>query len=230
MSNSSESGVGTITTPHGDTLSPPHDANGWRLVNPFSRPGALRFFARGSPLTASDQGIYTCTIPDSNGHSISLNVGLYPPGFNGELTSTVMVSNLSLHTEGPSISSPTYDEDSRTLTCVSTGSPPTRVVWMKDGLNLTTDHSSPHYSLSQTVTDRAASNYSNVLTVKQSAPGGVAGTYTCTVSNELNSDSRTEMAVGESDVYSYSVRLSTQSISEPFISCVPLIQVSLSLV
>ena len=69
---------------------------------------------------------------------------------------------------------------------------------MKDGLNLTTDGS--HYSLSQTVTDRAASTFSNVLTVSQSAPGGVAGTYTCTVSNELGSDSRTEMAVGEFDV------------------------------
>ena len=72
---------------------------------------------------------------------------------------------------------------------------------MKDGLNLTTDGS--HYSLSQTVTDRAASTYNNVLTVKQSAPGGVAGTYTCVVSNDLGSDSRTKMVVGESDVAIY---------------------------
>ena len=183
--------MGTITTPDGTMTTS-------GVNHPYNRPGVVRF--RPS-ITTSNQGVYTCTIPDSNGHSISLNVGLYPPGFNGELTSTVMVSNLSLslNTEGPSISSLTYDEDSRTLTCVSTGSPPTRVVWMKDGLNLTTDRSSPHYSLSQTVTDRAASTYSNVLTVRQSAPGGVAGTYTCTVFNELNSDSRTEMAVGEFD-------------------------------
>ena len=66
------------------------------------------------------------------------------------------------------------------------------------GLNLTTDGS--HYSLSQIVTDRAASTYSNVLTVKQSAPGGVAGTYTCTVSNDLGSVNMTRVAVGESDV------------------------------
>ena len=72
---------------------------------------------------------------------------------------------------------------------------------MKDGLNFTTDGS--HYSLSQTVTDRAVSTYNNVLTVKQSAPGGVAGTYTCIVSNELGSDSRTKMVVGESDVATY---------------------------
>ena len=191
VSNSSESRVGTITAPDG--TMPSSD-----VIHPYNRPGVVRF--RPS-ITASNQGIYTCTIPDSNDNYISLNVGLYLPGFNGELTSTVMVSNLSLslNTEGPSISSLTYDEDSRTLTCVSIGSPPTRVVWMKDGLNLTTDRSSPHYSFSQTVTDRAASTYSNVLTVRQSAPGGVAGTYTCTVFNELNSDSRTEMAVGEFD-------------------------------
>ena len=120
---------------------------------------------------------------------------MYPPGFNGELMSTVMVSNLSLslHTEGPSISSLTYDEDSRTLTCVSTGSPPTRVVWMKDGLPLTTDGSSPHYSLSltisQTITNRRDSTYNNTLAVEQSAPGEVAGTYTCTVSNDLGASS-----------------------------------------
>ena len=76
---------------------------------------------------------------------------------------------------------------------------------MKDGSILTTDGSSPHYSLSQTVTDRAASTYFNVLTLRLSAPGGVAGTYTCTVSNELNSASRTETAVGEFDVQCTSI-------------------------
>ena len=178
------------------------DLSGYTTV-PYYRPGLVQFRTQNnSPFPTTDQGIYTCDIPDSNGRVISLNVGLYPRDFNGELTSTVMVSNLSLHTVGPSISSLTYDEDSRTLTCISTGSPPTRVVWMKDGSNLTTDGS--HYSLSQTVTDRAASTYSNVLTVKQSAPGGVPGTYTCTVSNDLTSVNMTRVAVGESDVAMYS--------------------------
>ena len=217
VSNSSESRVGTITAPDGTMTTS-------GVNHPYNRPGVVRF--RPS-ITASNQGVYTCTIPDSNDNYISLNVGLYPRDFNGELTSTVMVSIFSLHTVGPSISSLTYDEYSRTLTCISTGSPPTRVVWMKDGSNLTTDGSSPHYCLSQTVTDRAASTYSNVLTVKQLAPGGVPGTYTCTVSNELNSDSRTEIAVGEFDVQCTSIY---SSISEPFNSRVPLIQVSSSLV
>ena len=65
---------------------------------------------------------------------------------------------------------------------------------MKDGQPLTTDGSS-YYTLTQTVTDRASSTYSNVLTVSEGAPGGVAGTYTCTVTNELGSDS-SEVTVG----------------------------------
>ena len=101
------------------------------------------------------------------------------------------------HTVNPTISSLTYtyQEASRTLTCVSTGSPPTVVEWMKNGQPLTIDGSL--FSLSQTVTDRTASTYNNTLTVSERAPGGVAGTYTCTVSNSLGSATMTTVAVGE---------------------------------
>ena len=77
VSNSSQSGVGTITAPDGVDLSA-------LIIHPFNRPGVIRFRTGELPLRDSDQGIYTCTIPDSNGYNISLNVGLYPPGFNGE--------------------------------------------------------------------------------------------------------------------------------------------------
>ena len=83
----------------------------------------------------------------------------------------------------------------RTLTCISTDSPATTVTWMKDGKLLTIDDSS-HYTLSQTITDRVSSTYSNVLTVSESAPG-VAGRYICNVSNDLGSDSMEVVAVGE---------------------------------
>ena len=67
---------------------------------------------------------------------------------------------------------------------------------MKDGQPLTTDGSS-YYTLTQTVTDRTTSTYSNVLTVSEAAPGGVAGTYTCTVANELGSNSSELNVAGE---------------------------------
>ena len=112
-------------------------------------------------------------------------------------THTYTHTHIHTHTVAPTISSLTYQEASRTLTCVSTGSPPTVVEWMKNGQPLTIDGSL--YSLSQTVTDRAASTYDNTLTVSERAPGGVAGNYTCTVSNSLGFPPAimTVVAVGE---------------------------------
>ena len=66
---------------------------------------------------------------------------------------------------------------------------------MKDGQPLTIDGSI--YYLTQTITDRASSTYSNVLTVSEVAPSGVTGTYNCTVTNELGSDSSEVLAVGK---------------------------------
>ena len=100
--------------------------------------------------------------------------------------------SLSPTTVSPTISSLTYQEEFRTLTCVSTGSPATTVSWMRDGQSLIIDDST--YHLTQTITDRSSSTYSNVLTV--SDPSGVAGTYNCTVTNDLGSDSREVEAVG----------------------------------
>ena len=84
VSNSSESGVGTITASNGDTLSIGYNVNLWRVQYPDSRPGVLRLQTKQSiSLTASDQGIYTCNIPDDNENDFIFNVGLYPSDFNG---------------------------------------------------------------------------------------------------------------------------------------------------
>ena len=86
VSNSSQTGVGTITTPDGDTLQSVHDGGGWRVISPSNRPAVIRLLrSPPSSLPTSAQGIYTCTIPDSTGQDIHLNVGLYPPGFNGNV-------------------------------------------------------------------------------------------------------------------------------------------------
>ena len=101
----------------------------------------------------------------------------------------------SSHPASPTITSLTYEEEARTLTCVSTGSPATTVSWVKDGVSLSIDGST--YQLTQTITDRVSSTYSNVLTVSETAPTGIAGTYTCTVSNDLGTDSSDVIGVGE---------------------------------
>ena len=89
VSNSSQSGVGTITTSNGVTLDIGYNQDLWRVQNPDNRPGFLRLHNRilsGVPilLSPSTQGIYTCTIPDDEGNDIILNVGLYPSDFNSK--------------------------------------------------------------------------------------------------------------------------------------------------
>ena len=88
-----------------------------------------------------------------------------------------------------------YDEDSRSVRCISTGSPATVVSWMKDGVII--DESSTDYTLTQTITNRATSTYNNIVTVNVGAPGGVAGTYICTVTNDIGSDTDQLVGVGE---------------------------------
>ena len=74
-----------VTTSDGVTLNIGYNAGALRFQNPSSRPGVLRLQTRSvMSMTASDQGIYTCTIPDSNDNTFVFNVGLYPNGFNGK--------------------------------------------------------------------------------------------------------------------------------------------------
>ena len=88
VSNSSQPGVGTITASNGDTLDTGHTGI-WNVAYSGYRPGVLRIQNRivsrvPMLLTPSDQGIYTCTIPDDNGNNFIFNVGLYPNDFNCE--------------------------------------------------------------------------------------------------------------------------------------------------
>ena len=77
-SNSSQLDVGVITGLDGNTLT---SDSGWSVNNGGNFPGFIR--ATNYEFTA-DQGIYTCTIPDSNDNVMIFNVGLYPTSFNGK--------------------------------------------------------------------------------------------------------------------------------------------------
>ena len=85
---------------------------------------------------------------------------------------------------------------------------------MRDGQPLITDGSTP-YSFSQTITNRSTSN---VLSISEAV--GVAATYTCTVSNDLGSDSVEVVAVGELGLRKYTIAISSPSFSRGVCMCV----------
>lgn len=58
---------------------------------------------RGSEfaLTSSQQGVYTCRIPDQSGMIVDISIGIYPNGFNSGFN-LLLCTKTSLHTCGHS--------------------------------------------------------------------------------------------------------------------------------
>ena len=74
----------------------------------------------------------------------------------------------------PSVTSLTYNNRSKTLTCTTTGGPATAVTWKRNGVVIT--HNAHHQIKS--LLDRIKSTYRTVLTIGSSV---LAGNYSCTV-------------------------------------------------
>ena len=83
ISNSSRDGIGTITTPNGATLRAGGSTEQLKITS--ENPGVLTVETKEAvSLSDREQGIYICTMSDSSGTDIVLNVGVYPSEFNGE--------------------------------------------------------------------------------------------------------------------------------------------------
>ena len=81
----------------------------------------------------------------------------------------------------PSVTSLGYDDQSRTLTCISTGGPATTVTWKKDGAVITLKFT---YQQTKRVVDPVTGTYQTVLTIDPSvSQSDIVGTYNCTVEN-----------------------------------------------
>ena len=80
----------------------------------------------------------------------------------------------------PTVTSLTYNDAIKTLTCISTSGPATYVIWERDGNILVVDGVA--YRQTQTVTDATTATYHNVLTIAQSVTS-IYGEYRCTVGN-----------------------------------------------
>ena len=82
-----------------------------------------------------------------------------------------------LNTGSPAITSLLFDRNSTTLTCTSTGGPPTTVTWRKDGQPI----DETLYQQSQRLVNAERATYENVLF--NSNVANFVGSFTCEVSN-----------------------------------------------
>ena len=83
-SNSSTVGVGEFIGP---VKSPVTVDSFFGFPSPYNG-GELRvesYVGTHSPLTASEQGVYTCRMPFEGGGVGEINIGVYPSGFSSEL-------------------------------------------------------------------------------------------------------------------------------------------------
>ena len=97
-----------------------------------------------------------------------------------------------IHAGSPIVTGLTFDDQSRTLTCTSTGGPATNVTWRRDGVLIT-----PHQQTKRLV-DPVNGTYQTVLTIDPSVGwSDIVGTYNCTVENARGGSSEIVIVPGE---------------------------------
>ena len=109
----------------------------------------------------------------------------------------IQVAGFSLYTHAgsPSITSLTYNDQSRTLTCTATSGPATTVTWRIDGVVITLNAT---YQQTKRVVDPFNGTYQIVLTIDSSLdPSSIVGTYNCTVENDRGNSSEMVVVPGE---------------------------------
>ena len=101
----------------------------------------------------------------------------------------------SIRAGSPNVTSLSYNGQSRTLTCTSTGGPATNVTWRRDGVVITLNAT---HQQTKSVVDHVNGTYQTVLTINSSVgQSDIVGTYTCTVANARGESSETVVVPGE---------------------------------
>ena len=96
----------------------------------------------------------------------------------------------------PNVTSLTFDGQSRTLTCTSTGGPAAIVTWRRNGVDISRNAS---YKQTKRLADPVNGTYQTVLTIDPSVDqSDIVGTYSCTVDNARGESSETVVVPGES--------------------------------
>ena len=103
--------------------------------------------------------------------------------------------HLYIHAGSPNVTSLTFDDQSRTLTCTSTGGPAAIVTWRRNGVGITRNAT---HQKTKRVVDPVNGTYQTVLTINSSVDqSDIVGTYSCTVDNARGDSSETVVVPGE---------------------------------
>ena len=110
------------------------------------------------------------------------------------ITHTLVAFNY-IYAGSPIVTGLAFDDQSRTLTCTSTGGPATTVTWRRDGVVITRNAT---YQQTKSIVDAVNGAYQTVLTIDPSVGwSDIEGTYSCTVENDRGGFSETVVVPGE---------------------------------
>ena len=185
--------------PHGGCNDPVVQSRGATISNFV---GVINVFLCSS-FTARQEGIYTCTMRNSDMVDQSARVGVYLPGRCESLIDKSYVINILFTLAAPVITTATSSIVNivigapLTLYCTSEGSPPDTFTWMKDGVSVAQSSSVTTVNHNST-----SAVFRSVYTIS-SATTSDSGTYTCTVTNPIGSDTHviTVIAVTGKSLY-----------------------------
>ena len=124
---------------------------------------------------------------------ITLHVQLLLLPYHVLLTCRLQLN--SIHAGSPTVTYLAFDDQSRTLTCTSTGGPATTVTWRRNGVVITLNDT---YQQTKRLVDAVNGTYQTVLTINSSVgQSDIVGTYNCTVENVRGESSETMVVPGE---------------------------------
>ena len=106
----------------------------------------------------------------------------------------INIFHLYVHTGSPIVTSLTFNNQTRTLTCTSTGGPATNVTWRRDGVVIKLNAT---HQQTKRLVDSVNGTYQTVLTINSSVcQSDILGSYNCTVENDRGESSETVVVQG----------------------------------